>query len=295
MAHANEDKEQVRELYQRLKQEGYVPWLDEEDLLPGQKWRQEIPKAIKSSDFFITCLSMKSIAKTGYVQKEFRLALNYCAERLQDDIYLIPLKLTDCRIPDLRQEEYGLALRDYQWLDYYKSNGFERLIQSIESKRIKMENASPHKAMGSSTLATAIQKTTELGLSLLSAPFHRPFQYIGMSITQAAEAVGTQPNKVGNIIVESKRAEMLLEAEGNFISYVDVSLKETKPWSQNRPFNSDAISGVLSISLSELELVRKQIHFHTYYGHRRRLKIHVACHYEDAPLSVGFSSKYYGD
>ena len=140
LAHANEEKEQVRQLYQKLKQEGYSPWLDEEDLLPGQLWGEEIPKAIKSSDFFIACLSKQSITKTGYIQKEFRLALNSCAERPQGHIYLIPLKFSDCEIPNLQQEEYGIALRNYQWLDYYKSDGFTRLIRAIEHQRSKTQS-----------------------------------------------------------------------------------------------------------------------------------------------------------
>ncbi len=143
LAHAREDKELVRQLYRKLKQEGYSPWLDEEDLLPGQLWRKEIPKVIKNSDFFIACLSKQSVAKTGYVQKEFRLALNYCAERPQDNIYLIPLKFNDCEIPNLRQEEYGIALRDYQWLDYYKSDGFSKLVKAIEHQRVKVKSVFP--------------------------------------------------------------------------------------------------------------------------------------------------------
>lgn len=141
--------------------------------------------------------------------------------------------------------------------------------------------------------ALSIDRAIDSGLNILSAPFHRPFQYIGMSIVDAARAVDGKPNEVGNIIIDSEQSHMLLEAEGNFINYVDVELKKTAPWSQSRPFDSEAILGVFSINPSELELVRKQTHFHTYYDHKRKLKIGVSCQYEGAPLSVGFSSKYY--
>ena len=47
--HASQDKPIVRELYQRLLAEGWIdPWLDEENLLPGQDWEMEIEKAIES-------------------------------------------------------------------------------------------------------------------------------------------------------------------------------------------------------------------------------------------------------
>lgn len=144
------------------------------------------------------------------------------------------------------------------------------------------------------TLRSAIDKAFNLGLKVLRSPFHRPFQYIGMSIQEASKMVKAKPNQVGNIIVDSQDAYMLLEAEGNFINYVDIQLKKTAPCSQNTPFNSEAILGVLSINPSELQLVRKQTHYHTYYDHKRQLKIGVSCQYEGAALSVGFSSKYYG-
>ncbi|MEO0986866.1 MAG: SUMF1/EgtB/PvdO family nonheme iron enzyme [Cyanobacteria bacterium J06639_14] len=131
LAHASEDKQAVIKLYKRLKQQGYEPWLDKMDLLAGQKWREEIPKAIRNSDIFIACLSKQSVAKQGYIQREFRMALNKCADMPPGKIYLIPLRLDDCRIPELRQEEYGINLRDYHWLDYFEEDGFERLVKSI--------------------------------------------------------------------------------------------------------------------------------------------------------------------
>ncbi len=57
LCHASEDKPKVREVYHRLKDEGFEPWLDEEDLLPGQLWEQEIPKALKASDFILIFFS----------------------------------------------------------------------------------------------------------------------------------------------------------------------------------------------------------------------------------------------
>ncbi|WP_219582778.1 hypothetical protein [Vibrio parahaemolyticus] len=131
-------------------------------------------------------------------------------------------------------------------------------------------------------------------LPLLSAPFHRPYQYIGMQINRAEAAIGVKANDVGNIIVENDECKMLLEAEGNFISFVDVSIKRTAPHYQKQEFDSEPILGALSIGLSELELVKKQTHFHSYYDYRRQLKVSVACQYDTAPISVGFSAKYYG-
>ncbi|MGB3534071.1 MAG: DUF4365 domain-containing protein [Microcoleaceae cyanobacterium] len=165
------------------------------------------------------------------------------------------------------------------------------LVSIVNSQATTMPEGGDY--LGTLTLSDAISRASDLGLNILNAPFHRPFQYIGMSIANAAQAVGGNPNKVGNIMIDSDQCYMVLEAEGNFINYVDIELKKTTPWSLSRPFDSEAILGVLSINPSELELARKQTHFHTYYDHKRQLKISISCQYEGAPLSVGFSSKYY--
>ena len=143
-------------------------------------------------------------------------------------------------------------------------------------------------------LGVALDKAAWRGLRLLKWPFHRPFQYIGMPIADASKAVGVSPNDVGNIVVDSDECHMLLESEGNFISYVEVDLNRTAPHRQDQAFDPEPILGALSINPAELEFVRKQTHSHVYYDHRRRLQICVLCLYDGGPLSVGFSGKYYG-
>ncbi|CCI32372.1 SUMF1/EgtB/PvdO family nonheme iron enzyme [Microcystis sp. T1-4] len=142
LAHASEDKPAVLALHERLKQAGYKPWLDKKDLIPGQNWRSVIPKAIANSQLFIACLSQRSIAKQGFVQREFKMALNQYADRPPNSIYLIPLRLDECDIPDLRQEEYGLNLRDLHWLDYWEEDGFEQLERAI-GYQFKLEPEEP--------------------------------------------------------------------------------------------------------------------------------------------------------
>ena len=67
LCHASEDKAQVREVYQQLKTLGFAPWLDEEDILPGQDWDYEIERALETSDFVMVFLSTRSVEKVGYV------------------------------------------------------------------------------------------------------------------------------------------------------------------------------------------------------------------------------------
>ena len=56
LCHASQDKPAVRELYKRLSAENWIdPWLDEENLLPGQDFDFEIIKALRDADAIIIC------------------------------------------------------------------------------------------------------------------------------------------------------------------------------------------------------------------------------------------------
>lgn len=131
LCHSKGDKDFVKALHVRLSSLGCDPWLDEEKLLPGQVWEQEIPKAIRSSHVFLVCLSADSVTKRGFVQKEIRLALDV-AERIPDgDIFIVPIKIQPCEVPD--------ALAKYQWLQAY-SDGYGKLIASLamQAKRLRL-------------------------------------------------------------------------------------------------------------------------------------------------------------
>ena len=74
LCHSSADKASVRARYTRLSNDGVDPWLDEEELLPGQRWQDEIPLAVKRSHVVLVCMSRASINKAGYVQKEIGIA-----------------------------------------------------------------------------------------------------------------------------------------------------------------------------------------------------------------------------
>ena len=67
VCHATGDKPRVRELCRRLRENGFEPWLDEDQLLPGQDWELEISSAVSSSDAVIVCLAVASVGKAGYL------------------------------------------------------------------------------------------------------------------------------------------------------------------------------------------------------------------------------------
>jgi hypothetical protein len=53
LAHAKEDKPLVLEIYHLLRLDGFLPWVDKENLVPGHHWELEIQKAVRASNVVI--------------------------------------------------------------------------------------------------------------------------------------------------------------------------------------------------------------------------------------------------
>jgi hypothetical protein len=138
LCHAKEDKPIVRELYRQLIAEKWLDvWLDELNLLPGQNWDVEIKRAAKQSDVVIVCLSNKSIQKEGYIQKEMRYVLDVAEEKPEDTIFVIPVRLDDCSVPE--------RIQSWHWIDFFPKNNqgwaYHQLTKSLKLRAAKLEIA----------------------------------------------------------------------------------------------------------------------------------------------------------
>ena len=129
LAHAKEDAYLVNRLYEHLEEIGAHPWMAPRDIMPGEHWSTAIRKAISTAHYVIACLSTNSIGKRGYVQREFRLALDICQEMPSAERFLIPLRLDPCEVPELQVG--GLNLRDLQWVDSFATGSLKRIISAI--------------------------------------------------------------------------------------------------------------------------------------------------------------------
>jgi hypothetical protein len=107
-------------LYHRLQRDGAQCWFDEEDIRPGQDWEYEINKAIRESRYVVACLSTASIGTRGYVQKELKRALEIADEQPEGAVFLIPVRLEECKVP--------VALSRLQWVDLFEDDGYRRLL-----------------------------------------------------------------------------------------------------------------------------------------------------------------------
>lgn len=122
ISYAREDRVSALRLYDRLKSAGADPWMDEKDLRGGQDWRAAIQRAIAESRYFIALISSRSVTKRGFVQKEFRQALEVLDEFPESAIFFIPVRLDESK-PAFNR------LKEIHWIDLFPD--WERGISSL--------------------------------------------------------------------------------------------------------------------------------------------------------------------
>ena len=126
LCHSHKDKPLVRSLCAWLRAENVDPWFDEESLLPGQDWHEEIKKALRSIDAVIICFSTRWVNKAGFIHKEIKTVLEIADEQPPGNIFIIPAKFEECEIPD--------AVRRWHWVDLFDGKGHELLMRALKKR-----------------------------------------------------------------------------------------------------------------------------------------------------------------
>jgi hypothetical protein len=126
LIHAHCDKEVVHKLYQRLIREGLNVWLDAERLQPGQDWQNEIRNALLKCDVILVCLSRGFNKQQGYRHEELKLALEKANFIPSDEVFIIPVRLEECDMPE--------SLRHLHRVDLFKAGGYKKLIRALRGE-----------------------------------------------------------------------------------------------------------------------------------------------------------------
>jgi hypothetical protein len=128
LCHSSADKPEVKKLYKALKDDGFDPWFDAVNLLPGEDWEAEITSSVKASHVVIVCLSHTAVTKAGFAQKEIKMALDVADLQPEGTIFMIPARLEDCTVPN--------RLSKWHWVNLYEDGGYQKLVHAL-NKRAK--------------------------------------------------------------------------------------------------------------------------------------------------------------
>lgn len=144
ISYAKEDIRFARKLHMDLIDADVKPWMDSHELMPGQDWDKSIREAIEQSSYFLAVLSSRSVAKTGYVQKEIRKALEIADQKPDGSIFILPVRIDDCepsfeRLRRLHRADlfpdYDQGLKDLLRLFKYTSEEKPKLSKIYSEKR----------------------------------------------------------------------------------------------------------------------------------------------------------------
>jgi small GTP-binding protein len=105
---------------------GIDVWISDEKLIPGQDWKDEIRKAVRTSDVVLLFLSNNALTRDGYFQKELKLALEVAEQKPNGVIYIIPIRLEDCPVPE--------EVSRFHWINYFEDRAYAQLIKALVAK-----------------------------------------------------------------------------------------------------------------------------------------------------------------
>jgi hypothetical protein len=204
LSYAREDRKRVEEVYDSLKAEGFNPWMDSRDIMPGNDWSSVIGEAIRAADLILIFISRHSISKRGYVQTEIKGALSVLSELPEGAINLIPVRLDASNIPE--------PLQHIQAVELFEDGGWRKLLTSLKSHMKRRRVA----AEPIRTLREQIRKNSEVATRRPSVFVAMPFAvemedvfYYG--IQRAIDANGLKAIRIdksvftGDILEQIKR------------------------------------------------------------------------------------------
>lgn len=160
LSYVQEDREKVKKLSRKLSNVGFTPWMDKHGILPGEDWALSIHRAMRNSDFVLVCLSPNSVAKRSFFQTEIRKALDFLREKLDSDIYLIPVQIDKCEVPESLQ---NLRLQSAK---LFENDGFAHLVKAIregmkrQSKQVAEAQINTNVRIEKSKTRPAMQKSS---------------------------------------------------------------------------------------------------------------------------------------
>ena len=105
ICYAHEDLETVRKIVQGLRNRNIKVWFDKADLNPG-RWRAQIVKAINRSRFFLICISIAALRKTGdkpgFTDNELEMAYEIAMAQPEHEFTIVPIRIEECKAKDFR-------------------------------------------------------------------------------------------------------------------------------------------------------------------------------------------------
>ena len=133
ISYCQENEIQVQRLYTDLKNAGEAPWWNK-DILGGKNWKSEIKLALENSYAVICCFSEEAEKKyKSGIYPEIRDAIEIYRQYSPGSIFIIPVRLSTCIIPDFKIDS-TTSLQDLEYIDLFpqtkRKAGIDKIIET---------------------------------------------------------------------------------------------------------------------------------------------------------------------
>ena len=140
ISYASEDSRIAERLNDDLNKADVSTWLAKDAILPGERWKIAINKAIRNHRYFIPLFSSVSVRKSGQLQKEFKYAIDYADSFPESEIFIIPTRLDECEIPYEKLQALKYVDLFPNWEDGVSMILLAMGIQIVEKDNIPFRN-----------------------------------------------------------------------------------------------------------------------------------------------------------
>ena len=138
LCHNSQDKPEVKDIAETLKQQGLRPWLDEWQLQPGLPWQRELEKQIQNIKSAAVFVGGSGIGPWQQMEIEA-----YLRRFVKQGCPVIPVLLPNAP----NQPDLPLFLEGMTWVDFRRLSPkpIERLIWGITGINLRSPSAEPSK------------------------------------------------------------------------------------------------------------------------------------------------------
>ena len=123
--YSRSDIENVRELTEKLRENGFNPWLDVDEITPGQIWKNTVTDALEKSAVALVIISENFLESKGFVKSELEKAMDVLHDPDEDKSPVIPVRVEEVEVPD--------KLKHVQCVNYFEDDGFVTLVKGLHS------------------------------------------------------------------------------------------------------------------------------------------------------------------
>jgi tetratricopeptide (TPR) repeat protein len=136
ISYVRENSEVVDRLTKELRDADIQVWVDRDDIMPGQYWKDAINDAIQKGAFFIACYSQELNARQEtYMHGELRLATDRLRLMPRSRIWFIPVLLNETEIPAHSISDHE-TLRDINAIRLYEDwdKGLQNVLRAMKER-----------------------------------------------------------------------------------------------------------------------------------------------------------------